>query len=95
MEQVVRKMCHAPALLYQIKGRGFVRKGYKADLVLVDPNRSWTVESRDILSKCRWSPLEGQTFHTKILKTFVNGYPVYDGNTVDENFRGEALRFER
>lgn len=95
VEQVVRKMCHAPALLYQIKGRGFVRKGYKADLVLVDPNRSWTVESRDILSKCRWSPLEGQTFHTKILKTFVNGYPVYDGNTVDENFRGEALRFER
>lgn len=95
IEQVVQKMCHAPATLYQIEKRGFIRQGYKADLVLVNPNRQWTVDNECILSKCGWSPMEGQTFHHKVEKTFVNGQLVFDGTQVDTNHRGQALIFER
>ena len=95
IEQVVQKMCHAPATLYQIEKRGFIRQGYKADLVLVNPNCTWTVDNGCILSKCGWSPMEGQTFHQKVEKTFVNGQLVFDGTQVDTNHRGQALRFER
>lgn len=95
IEQVVQKMAHAPASLYQVKERGFIRKGYKADLVLVDLNNPWTVTSDNILSKCRWSPMEGQTFHSKVMKTFCNGHQVFDGTKVDEDFHGEELRFVR
>ena len=95
IEQLVQKMCHAPAELYQINKRGFIRKGYKADLVLVNPAHKWTVDKECILSKCGWSPMEGQTFHSKVEKTFVNGALVYNGNQVDVNHRGQELRFER
>ena len=95
IEQLVQKMCHAPATLFQIKKRGFIRPGYKADLVLLNPSCSWTVTNDCLLSKCGWSPMEGQTFHSKVEKTFVNGYPVYDGTQVDQTYRGQALRFER
>ena len=95
MEQLVQKMCHAPATLYQLEKRGFIRPGYKADLVLVDPNHAWTLQSENVLSRCAWSPLEGQLFHSKVLKTFVNGDLIYDGVKVDENHRGEALSFNR
>lgn len=95
IEQLVQKMCHAPATLFQIKKRGFIRPGYKADLVLLNPSCSWTVTNDCLLSKCGWSPMEGQTFHSKVEKTFVNGYPVYDGTHVDQAYRGQALRFER
>lgn len=95
IEQLVQKMCHAPATLFQIKKRGFIRLGYKADLVLLNPSCSWTVTNDCLLSKCGWSPMEGQTFHSKVEKTFVNGYPVYDGTQVDQAYRGQALRFER
>ena len=95
IEQLVQKMCHAPATLFQIKKRGFIRPGYKADLVLLNPSCSWTVTNDCLLSKCGWSPMEGQTFHSKVEKTFVNGYPVYDGTQVDQAYRGQALRFER
>ena len=95
IEQLVQKMCHAPATLYQIEKRGFIRKGYKADLVLVDPTHTWKVENECLLSKCGWSPMEGETFHSKVTKTFVNGHLVYNDNQVDTLHRGQELRFER
>ena len=95
IEQLVQKMCHAPASLYQIEKRGFIRKGYKADLAIVNPNKEWKVTNECILSKCGWSPMEGQTFHAKVEKTFVNGQMVYDGSQVDELHRGQELRFDR
>ena len=95
IEQLVQKMCHAPATLYQIERRGFIRPGYQADIVLLNPEKEWTVTSECILSKCGWSPMEGQTFHSKVEKTFVNGHLVYADNQVDENHRGQALRFCR
>ena len=95
IEQLVQKMCHAPATLYQIKNRGFIRPGYQADLVLVNPTAEWTVNNECILSKCGWSPMEGQTFHSKVVKTFANGHIVYDGQQVDTNYRGQALAFDR
>ena len=95
MEQLVQKMCHAPAVLYQIAKRGFIRPGYKADLVLVNPSKEWTVTKDCILSKCGWSPMEGETFHSRVEKTFVNGHLVYNNNQVDIDYRGQALTFER
>ena len=95
IEQLVQKMCHAPATLYQIEKRGFIRPGYQADVVLLNPSKEWTVTNECILSKCGWSPMEGQTFHSKVEKTFVNGHLVYNDNHVDEVHRGQALRFCR
>ena len=95
IEKVVEKMCHAPAQLYGICERGFIREGWKADLVLVRPDTPWTLEKSLIQSKCGWSPLEGHTFDWHVERTFVNGHTVYDGREVDESYRGEALRFDR
>ena len=95
IEQLVQKMCHAPASLYQMEKRGYIRPGYKADLVLLNPAHEWTVTNECILSKCGWSPMEGQTFHSKVEKTFVNGHQVYANNQVDTNHRGQALTFCR
>lgn len=95
MEQLVQKMCHAPAELYNIERRGYIRPGYQADLVLVNPDNEWTVTPDCVLSKCGWSPMEGQQFHARVEKTFVNGNLVYNGNKVDENHRGQELRFKR
>ena len=93
IEKVVEKMCHAPALLYRIRERGFIREGWKADLVLVRPAAPWTVEKSLIRSKCGWSPLEGRTLNWRVERTFVNGRTAYDGHTVDDSCRGEELRF--
>lgn len=93
IEQLVNKMCHAPAQLYRIAQRGYIREGYRADLVLVRPNSPWKVTADCIESKCKWSPVQGRTFQWKVEKTFVNGHAVYDGQTVDETYRGEALYF--
>lgn len=93
IEKVVEKMSHAPAQMYEIRNRGFIRKGYQADLVLVRPDSAWTVTTDCILSKCKWSPLEGHTFHWKVEKTFVNGHLLYNNGTIDENYRGQELRF--
>jgi dihydroorotase len=95
MEQVVDKMCHAPAQLYQIENRGFIRKGYKADIVIVNPNSPWTVNNECIISKCGWSPMLGQTYQSKVEKTFVNGHLVYQEGMIDDTYRGEALKFKR
>ena len=95
IEQMVNKMCHTPADLFQIDKRGYIRPGYKADLVILNPEAEWTVTKDCILSKCGWSPYEGQTFHTKVEKTFVNGNLVYTDGQVNETYRGEPLRFNR
>ena len=95
LEKIVEKMCHNPAILFQIEKRGFIREGYKADVVLVDLNDNSTVTKENILYKCGWSPLEGSVFHSKITHTFVNGNLVYEnGKFADEKF-GERLLFER
>jgi len=90
LEKIVEKMCHNPAILYRIEKRGFIREGYFADLILVDLNTSWTVAKDNILYKCAWSPLEGTTFTTKVLKTFVNGNMVYDNGKFDDRVKGQA-----
>lgn len=90
---VVRLMCQAPALRYSLRDRGFIRPGYKADLVLVDPRQTTEVTSDDIRSKCGWSPFEGETFRHRITGTWINGRQVYDGKQIDENGRGEKLTY--
>jgi dihydroorotase len=95
IERMVELMCHNPAVLFDVRKRGFLRKGYKADIVIVRPNQSWTVTPEVIQSKCGWSPMEGQTFHSKVEKTFVNGNLVYTDNLVNSLHRGQALSFTR
>lgn len=93
LEQVVTLMCHHPAELFQIHKRGYLREGYQADLVLVDPQSQWTVTADQILSKCGWSPMEGKTFHHKIAYTFCNGNKVYADGEVLEETHGQSLLF--
>lgn len=93
IEKIVEKMSHAPAQMYEIQNRGFIRKGYQADLVLVRPDSQWTVTTDCVLSKCQWSPLEGHTFNWKVEKTFANGHLLYNNGHIDETYRGQELRF--
>ena len=95
LEKVVEKMAHNPAILFNIKDRGFIREGYYADLVLVDPNAPWTVEKSNILAKCGWSPFEGQEFAAGITHTFVNGHIVYEAGRIIESSVGSRLLFDR
>ena len=95
LEKIVRKMCHNPAILFEIKDRGFIREGYYADLVIVDLNRSWEVNKENILYKCNWSPFEGQTFKSKVLQTFVNGRLVHDCGEFNSQLFGKKLTFNR
>ena len=92
-EQVADKMCHAPAKLFRVNERGFIRKGYKADLVIVDPNKKWTVTPENILSKCGWSPFEQQEFAHTVSHTFVNGHLAYNNGVFNEQNKGERLLF--
>ena len=94
IETIVEKMCHAPAQIYGICDRGYVREGYKADLVLVSHGDRWEVNSENILSKCGWSPLEGNSFRWKVERTFANGHLIYSDGQVDDTYRGEELRFD-
>ena len=102
LEKIVEKMCHTPADIFQIEKRGYIRKGYYGDLVIVDLNTTWTVTKENILYKCKWSPLEGQVFHSKITHTIVNGNLVYEnqaaGNQIekfDKSLKGQRLFFNR
>jgi dihydroorotase len=95
LEKVVEKMSHAVATSFEISGRGFIREGYFADLVIVDLNRPGTVTKDNILYKCGWSPLEGFGFTATILNTFVNGRMVYGNGLFDESQWGHRLRFDR
>ena len=93
LTEVVEKMAHNPATLYNVKERGFIREGYHADLVLISPNAAHTVDTEDIQSKCAWSPFEGHTFHWDITHTWINGHAVYADGTFDESMMGERIEF--
>ena len=95
LEKIVEKMSHNPAILFQIENRGFIKEGYWADLVLVDLSSPWTVNKDNILYKCGWSPLEGNTFKSKVTHTLVNGNIVYNRGTLAEKHRGMRLTFDR
>lgn len=95
IEQLVEKMCHNPAILFQIKNRGFIREGYKADLVLINTNKPWQVSKKNILYKCGWSPFQGNIFSSSVTHTIVNGNLVYNNGVFNESTKGEALLFDR
>ena len=96
IERLVQLMCHHPADLFQVENRGYLREGYKADLVLVRPHVPWTLTPNRIQSRCNWSPLEGHTFHWRVERTFCNGFPIYNrGHVTDEKYRGQAVCFNR
>ena len=95
LEKIAEKMCHAPADIFHVKNRGYIRKGYKADFAIVDLNKTWKIEKNNILYKCRWSPLEGQQFHSQVTHTIINGNIVFDNGTIIEDFIGERLEFDR
>ncbi|PTN07696.1 dihydroorotase [Mangrovibacterium marinum] len=92
-EEVVKKMCHAPADLFRVDRRGYIREGYYADLVLINPEKSWTVCPENIIYKCGWSPFEGTNFSTQVSKTFVNGQLAYDRGHIETSVRGKRLEF--
>lgn len=94
MTKVIEKMCHAPAELFRVQKRGYIREGYYADLVLIDPQKTYTVTRENILTKCGWSPFYGYKFPATIETTFVNGVKVYDKGIVKEENRGYELSFE-
>ena len=94
-EQVVEKMCHNVATCFQVEKRGFLREGYYADLVLVDPQAPWQVQRSNLRYKCGWSPFEGQTFQHQVKSTIVSGNLVYHEGTLDETVRGMRLTFRR
>jgi dihydroorotase len=95
IEKLVEKMCHNPAKIFKIDKRGFIRKGYYADLVLIDIASPWSVKKENILYKCGWSPFEGTTFYSKITHTFVNGNLIYKNGKFNDTIKGERLLFNR
>lgn len=95
LKSIAHKMSHAPAVCFNIEKRGFIRKGYFADMVLVDMNSPWTVNKENILYKCGWSPFEGMTFHSMVTHTFINGHLVYCNGAVNESEKGVRLIFNR
>lgn len=95
LAEVVEKMCHAPARLFQVKDRGFIREGHYADLVLVDLEAPWTVTKENLLYTCGWSPFEGQRFRSRVLRTWVNGQLAHAEGKVDPSVRGMRATFAR
>ncbi len=95
IEEVVEKMCHAPATLFNVSKRGFIREGYFADIVLVDPSTVWTIAKENVLYKCGWSPFEGVAVSNRVKTTFVNGEMVFDNGIVNETPKGMRLTFDR
>jgi dihydroorotase len=95
VEKIVEKMAHNPAILFDVKDRGYIREGYYADLVLVDPQQPWTVTEETLLYKCGWSPFTGHTFKSKVTHTFVNGQLVYTNGKVSDIKAAKRLTFNR
>ena len=95
VEKLVEKIAHNPAILFEIKDRGYIREGYKADLVLINPNAPWTVTKENIAYKCGWSPFEGTTFRARVTHTFVNGHLAYENGKIAKTTKGERLTFNR
>ncbi|MCX7547007.1 dihydroorotase [Xanthomarina sp. F1114] len=95
LEKVVEKMCHNPAILFDIEKRGFIKEGYFADLVIVNLNQPWTVNKQNILYKCGWSPFEGTTFRSRVTHTILNGELVFENSKVIASKQGRRLTFNR
>lgn len=95
IEKMVEKMCHNPAMLFQIEKRGYIKEGYFADLVLVNPNNPWTVNKDNILYKCEWSPFEGSTFKSRVTHTILNGTVVYENAKFSNQNAAMRLTFNR
>jgi dihydroorotase len=95
VETIVQKTAHNPAILFEIKDRGFIREGYKADLVLIDSNSPWTVSKENILYKCGWSPFEGRAFRSRVTHTLVNGQVAYENLKFPNRTHGERITFNR
>lgn len=95
LEQVIEKMCHNPAILFDIVDRGYLREGYFADLVLIDPAQPFTVKEENILYKCGWSPFEGTTFRSRVTHTFVNGHLAWQNGKFNEAKMGMRLEYDR
>lgn len=95
MPFIVRKMCHAPAVCFDVADRGFIREGYKADLVQLSTKTSQVIQSDNIRYHCEWSPFEGRTFKSKVLRTFVNGKLSFDHDKIVDDQNGERLTFDR
>ncbi|MDR2064474.1 MAG: dihydroorotase [Prevotellaceae bacterium] len=95
IEKVVECMCHNPARIFSVKNRGFIREGYKADIVLIKSDTKWQADKSNILYKCAWTPFENLIFNYKITHTFVNGNLVYNNGKIHENIKGERLIFEK
>ena len=93
LERMVELMCHHPARLFEVRQRGFIRKGYQADLVLVRPDTPWTVTKTDIQSKCGWSPMEGHQFNWRVERTLCNGHTVYADGVIDKDYKGQPIEF--
>jgi dihydroorotase len=95
LEKIVQKMCHNPAILFNVHRRGFLREGYFADLTAVAPDQPWTVSRDNILYKCGWSPFEGEQFQSRVLYTFVNGHLAYEKGRVSDQRNAMRLTFDR
>ena len=95
VEKIVEKMCHNPAKIFKIEKRGFIKEGFYADLVIINPSLPWNVKKENILAKCGWSPFEGYTFKSRITHTFVNGELVYQNFKVKDIPVGKRLLFNR
>lgn len=93
VERMVELMCHAPARLFGVRDRGFLQPGCWADIVIVSPKQPWTVTPDAIRSRCGWSPMEGHRYRWRVERTLCNGHTVYDGRSVDDNYRGMAVLF--
>ena len=93
MEKMVEKMCHAPVICFGLENRGFIREGYAADLVLINPDDPWAVNKQNILYKCGWSIFEGHTFSASVDKTFINGHLAYDQGVLNDSTLGKRLQF--
>ena len=95
IEELVEKMCHAPARIFDLDKRGYIAKGYHADIVLLRHDQPHIITKDDIISKCKWSPFEGDTFNWKVEQTWVNGECVYKNGIINDDIRGKALKFNR
>ena len=95
LEKIVEKMCHNPAEIFSIDKRGYIKKGYWADIILVDLNCNWEVNRDNILYKCNWSPFENHIFHSKVTHTFINGNLVFENGKFNETIKGQRLEFKR
>ena len=93
IERMVELMAHQPAQLFQVSQRGFLRKGYQADIVIVRPQSPWKVTKEVIQSKCQWSPMEGHEYQWQVEQTFCNGHLIYNKGVFDADYRGEELNF--